>query len=117
MLYKTLVAFSLISISSSSFAVPVTLPSKEVLQDRLNALGMDDFIRKTTLIEDLSDQEKEPRGVVLAVDLSLYDYVEDLPQIVAMTTMINRNLIIKAILKDNPDALEELKSHPELKLR
>lgn len=88
----------------------IRLADKKTLTDRLNGLGFEHFVEKTTLVKDLADQEKYPLGVVIAVDLALGDYGRKLNNdMVADIMYLRKNQLIKALLKDHPEAIASLK--------
>lgn len=96
----------------------ITMPEKRVLQERLDSIGLRYFAKKTNIISQLADQKKAALGVAVTVDLSLYDYFEyikkSMPEQMVRIQMVqmdmHKSLIFEALLKDEPAALEELKS-------
>lgn len=93
----------------SCFATPITMPSAEVLKQRLNDAGFTHFIEKTSIVKDLAGQQKEVLGVATSVDLALYDYSENLknPMMARMMEM-RKPQLLQALLQDHPAALKEL---------
>ena len=85
----------------------LVLPNANVLTHRLHDLGLDHFMEKTDIVKQLAGQEKAPMGVVMAVELAIYDYRKcvKMPIINNMMQMTKPN-IIKAILEDHPIELE-----------
>ncbi len=90
----------------------VSLPSKEVLRERLGCLGIWYFMEKTNIVERLANKELYPSGVALAVMQAMSDYAkleED------STVFMQRHHIIKVILQEYPDAIKELEAKGYLK--
>ncbi len=85
----------------------LTMPSKEILHERLCRAGFDHFDEKTKLSSYLGSQEKVPLGVVVALDLALYDYAQYIPEVAGLMQM-RRDELIGTLLKDTPEALKEL---------
>lgn len=92
--------------------VLVKLPSAKVLGERLQGLRMAHFMEKTGLHEDLGDQERYAVGVAIAVEMaySEYDNYFKKSGVQSMMGVINlvKDSLIKAILKDSPEAIAEL---------
>ena len=96
--------------TSSSDKGLITLPKASVLKERLEKGGFQHFLEKTKIDEKLADKKLKPLGVLLAVELSLYDYVQDLNNPMMSTMMqMRKPQLIEIILKDSPKALEKLK--------
>jgi hypothetical protein len=93
----------------------ISLPTKQVLIQRLNALHLNHFVEKTNIIEDLAEQKLSPEGVVQSINFAIVDYLESLtgmPIFVSQRYQINRNRpkILEAVLQEHPAALEQLKT-------
>ena len=88
----------------------ITMPSAEVLKERFSTLGLNYFDEKTGIIEQLANEKKHPMGVVMALELCLYDYNEYMAQqpMIGRMMQINKPIILQALLKDHPEALEQL---------
>ena len=89
-----------------------TLPSANVLRERLNENGFGYFMEKTKIVEQLAGQQQYALGVAVTVECALYDFNEYLKN-PTMAAMMNRSKskLVETILKDNPKAIEELKGH------
>lgn len=122
-LKSILLASTLLSVSSKGFAAAhskdVTMPSANILQDRLSECGLEHFMEKTKIVSQLAGQTKAPLGVAMTVALSYADYHEDLsrrmPKPMARMMMVqmemSKPMLFEALLKDEPEALDELKRH------
>jgi len=94
----------------------ITLPSAEILQQRLEARGLCLFLKTTKLVAQLGGAVKGPLEVVVAVNRALSDCNEQLQlPMVAMALRERRPEIISCILQDHPDALDFLKKQEFLK--
>ena len=94
----------------------IKLPSAEILQERLNDMGLEYFREKTELHQQLGNKTLHPMGVAVAVELAL----ADMSKIVKMPMMdellqMCKSEIIETILKDDPEAIAELKKTGILK--
>ena len=88
----------------------IRLRDQKTLTDRLHKLGFEHFVEKTTLVKDLANQEKHPCGVVMAVELALYDYNEYLNNPIMENLMhMRKPELVKALLQDHPEAMVSLK--------
>jgi len=106
---KMFLVISLLVLPMISQAMIVKLPDSKVLKKRFQEGGFDHFIEKTKIIKQLANQEKAPLGVVMAVELALYDYNQDLGNPMMATLMqMRKPQIIKLILKDFEEAIKEL---------
>ena len=108
---KKLILLILLNMGISQ-AVLVKLPNAEILSERLSSKGFGHFAEKTQIVNQLANQELEVLGVMVAVDLALSDYHENLnnPTMAASMEM-NKPVLLNLILKDSPKALEELRKH------
>lgn len=111
-----LIAIGALLVSAcASFAADttITMPSADVLTQRLKAIGMEHFMEKTNIITQLADQQKAPLGVAGAILEACADYEKYLTQGRAgqASRMFNlsKHLLFVAVLEDAPEALEELK--------
>jgi hypothetical protein len=96
-------------LNAACFATPVLMPTAEVLNKRLDEIGMRHFAQKTTIVEDLADQNKDALGVAVAVESALDDYSEKVKNPMLTNTVgMQKSLIIKTLLQDYPEALKEL---------
>ena len=88
----------------------VKLPSAQILNKRLKDMeSLQHYLEKTRIDKELGDQELHPMGVVLSVELSLYNYAQSLKNPLMETLMQMRKPdIVKAILQDSPQAISEL---------
>ena len=103
-----LIALMALGTVSISYAGRVRLPGKNILTQRLKNKGFGHFIEKTEIVRDLADQEKEVLGVVLSVQLSLYDYAQSLKQSMGAKMMEKRkSQLIETILEGNSEAIKE----------
>jgi hypothetical protein len=88
----------------------VTLPSADILVQRLKEAGFSDFIERTNKIEKLGGQLKSPWKVFLTVDIALYKAYEknssDYEK--AMEMQMKKLDITHLILQDFPEAIERL---------
>lgn len=113
---KFIVFFAIFNIFSC-FAVNVKMPDAEILNKRLNNIGMQYFAEKTKAVSNLADKELTAIGVATIVETSLYDYhkylADSMPanylQIYAIQMQMNKPMLIKALLQDSPEAINELK--------
>ena len=93
---------------SANHAIKVTLPAQDVLSQRLREASFEHFVEKTDILSYLAGQEKETLGVIMAVELALYDYGQNLknPMIENMMQM-KKPQLIEILLKDSPEAAKE----------
>ena len=118
---ELVLAFALLNLISISHAMQpaassqqaksvITLPSAQVLSQRLRQIGLDHYLEKSRIDQQLGGQKKYPMGVALAVELSLHDYVKGTPMPMLSTMMqMRKPEIIETILQDHPEAIAELK--------
>lgn len=94
---------------SKDTSLVIILPDSKILADRLG-YHFEHFLEKTNLHIKLGGTQKAPLGVVAAIDLAIHDYGEIMkdPMITKLMQM-NKPGIIKAILRDSPEALKQLK--------
>jgi hypothetical protein len=106
------------AMDSGSSENAITLPSQEVLRKRLADEGFDYFMEKTKIDATLADKKLVPLGVGMAVELAMYDFAKYIKKdntnqqavraiLVAMS--MSKGRLIKCLLKDYPQALNELK--------
>jgi len=86
----------------------VKLPPSHVLTERLCAIGLNHFIENTELIERVAEQNLTPSSIGTIVENCLDDYREHIPRMSAMMCLYKPR-IIKTILQDYPQAIEQLK--------
>ena len=91
-----------------SYAGRVKLPGRDVLTKRLSDGIFRHFVQKTDLIDQLADEEMDVEGLIIEVELSLYDYSERFKASGAkrLLQMIKPKLI-EAILEGNSEAIQE----------
>lgn len=105
--------FALAVSSSYCMDVLVNMPSKDVLEKRLQEKGFGRFMEDTGIIQKLANRELAAGGVVNAVVLALCDYDEILKkdqscpiaQKISATMRMCEPQLLEALLKDAPDAL------------
>jgi len=90
----------------------ITLPTKEVIAKRLRENGYTYFDEKMKLAENFGDQEKYVTGFVMHLELAILDFCEKNEKI-CRTAQMSRDGMLRTILQDNPEAINELE---ELKL-
>ena len=114
---KLFTLFLLLSSVSTEFAGPVTMPSSQVLATRLyDTLSSQYFNEKTKLTDKLGGQQIEAFDVVIQVDRAIYDFSKYLKDpLIGLIMLQQRPEIIKTLLQDYPEAIEELKSNGLLK--
>ena len=89
----------------------IKLPDAAVLKTRLCNAGLDHFVEKTKIDTDLANKELYPMGVAVAVETHLYDYNEYLKQpMMAAMMQMRKPEIIEILLKDHPNAIQQLKT-------
>lgn len=102
--------------SESMEMMTVPLPDAETISKRLRANGHAYFDEKSNIAQELGGEEKYPLGVVLAVDMALYDMRSTLDRTTWVGMMMLKTMIIETILIDYPEAMEELMAMEELEL-
>jgi hypothetical protein len=116
---KKLMLIAVLGLCSTLSAIQdkvIILPSAEILEQRLQAIGLHHFLEKTKLHRVLGNQEKYPLGVAVETELALYDYNEYMQdQIIAVQMQMHKPLILEALLQDHPEAIENLKLYGILK--
>lgn len=92
-------------------AIPVTLPSTEILNKRLKKMGLQSFLDQTKIDEELGTQRTDSSMVVWFVKHSLEYYAQQYQSSMMTAIMhIQEQAIIKAILKDSPAAISDLEN-------
>ena len=93
-----------------SVAGPITMPSEKELEKRLVGIGQLHFNEKTKIARDLGGRVMEPQGVFLAVQFAYYDYLLEFEGNIPaqISIKMNKPLVLKELLKDSPQALQEL---------
>ncbi|TET06688.1 hypothetical protein E3J79_01130 [Candidatus Dependentiae bacterium] len=92
----------------------IKLPSAQVLMQRLQKDKFSNFLNVTELDQELGGKNITSLSVLLAVDLALDEYIKSL-QLTTRLSMLEtvfqkfRWEIIELILRDHPDAVEDLK--------
>jgi hypothetical protein len=97
---------------------PIILPSRKELTNRLEAIGLEDFNKKTKIDLILGGQTKYPHDVADIVNRAFKHYLsedryegletinqKDLDQYM----QASKKMAIEVILQDHPKALEELR--------
>jgi len=121
---KLITLVNIFAISSLGFAAEksnniIIMPSAEILQNRLDKLGLKDFAEKTNIVGQLAGQRKAPLIVAIAVEIAYINYAENLRNstpkqafqaTIIETSMATKPSVFEALLKDHPNALEELKN-------
>jgi len=95
------------------------MPSEETLLKRLQEKEFGVFAEKTDIAKKLGNQEKFSLGVANQIELSLVDYEKELEQsmpkqLAAMVfahTYKHKKQLLKLLLQEHPEALEELKGY------
>jgi hypothetical protein len=90
----------------------IKMPNAKVLHERLDAIGVGHFAERTQIIKRLAGEELAALGVATAVEQAMDDYrrISPNPRAFRQTEMLQPD-ILKALLKDSPEALNELKGH------
>ena len=91
----------------------ITLPPAATIKQRLHEMGLNHFLEKTKFDQKLGGEKRAPEGVVIAFDLSMYDYAENLKgqpmaRSILGTLHLVRPKVIKAILQEHPQAFKQL---------
>ena len=88
------------------------MPKESILNDRLQEQGFDHFMEKTGIVQRIAGRDLYPGGVVMAVELALADYDENLkkgmPAAMArqmsVIMQMRKSQLLDAILGDIPGA-------------
>ncbi len=89
--------------------VKVKLPDANVLQQELRSEGLEHLCKNTKIISWLADKEKHPVAVAMDVESALSSYTKNAKDPITDEQMgILKSDILRVILKDYPEALEEL---------
>lgn len=86
----------------------ITLPSAAEINARLSNLGLQDFVEKTKLDESLAGQQLYSTGIALMVRFAIDDYTSINNSAISRALWHLMPKIIKAILSDHPEQVEEL---------
>ncbi|HRN78023.1 MAG TPA: hypothetical protein PLU71_02195 [Candidatus Dependentiae bacterium] len=113
---KLLTLLISVPVLSAAMDQTITMPKAEVLRDRLSSIGCDHLMEKTTIVQQLAGKEIRGLGVGVVVETILYDYNEyckegmpaHMAKITAVQMLMHKPLIIRELLKDHPDIVEEL---------
>lgn len=102
----------LLCITQASIGMTVTFPSAQILKERLRLADLKHFDDDTELSSQLGDQCLNTNGIAMTVMLAMDDYAINMNN-KGMTALMKRRKpdIFKAVLKDSPQALEELKKN------
>ena len=114
------IVLGLLAISSCVVAmdVKVKMPSRSVLLERLGSIHMAHFAESTKLVNELAGQQRYPFSVVVALNLSIYDYHEFLTEegrseefLKATRALMNehRSEILGVLSQDFPKVLSQLR--------
>lgn len=87
----------------------ITLPSKDVLKNRLHENGFDYFDEKMKLADTLANKKTTTLGVSLALNFAVYDFCKEYPEDVCVTAHMSQDDILKVLLQDYPEVIDELK--------
>ena len=95
---------------------PVEMPAEGVLRERLGELGLGTFMENSNIVALFAEKRLIPIGVSMVLDLAcanFRNYLKEEGQEFASITMDEvvdkKHTIFEALLKDHPEALEELK--------
>jgi len=116
---KRLICLSLLLSNSFAFSMekPIRMPDKTTLELLLQEKGLHHFIEKTNVIQDLADQEKYALGIAISIDGACAQYrgllnknISDERRKMTNNMIVDavRSMLYKTILKDYPEALQEL---------
>lgn len=86
----------------------ITLPSVETLLTRLMKVNQDSHCVENfyPLLLKNAGQEREPEGIVLLLQLAIYDYTEGMPAIVTAQVNMDMDRYIDALVPDESAANE-----------
>ncbi|SRR5260221_4091950 len=87
----------------------IQLPSKAILQKRLNENGFDYFEEKMELSDKFANAQLYPLGVRIRLECVLYDFCKENPGPVCTMAHMTKDNILKVLLQDNPQAIDEIK--------
>lgn len=118
---KKILIFFLASIQLIHSADPLTTVvalSSETIKSALEKAGLEHFDEKTKLSSKITG--KNPLGVVMAFNLAIYDYAENLkdhPNLKGTVVMASSMMPIffEELFKDRPDVIQELQKKNFLK--
>jgi len=89
--------------------IEIEMPTIEILQERLENLGLTNFAEKTKIINKLAGKKFEALSIAIEVELAIYNYNKYMQQPKhAILMQIRKPSLLKALLKDVPQALHEL---------
>jgi len=113
---KRIFLFLALISSQLNFNTIVRLPDAKVLCERFRAERLDEFVRKTKIIDKLAGQQKDVQDILFVVESELDSNFENIrnPMLIEMMDM-RKNKIFQILLKDFPEALKEL-SELQIKL-
>ena len=115
---KLLLSALLLILTNNSDAIDanIVLPSQQELDSRLRSLDLGHFLEKTAIDATLGGKQKHPMGVFMTVETALLAYNKVEPdQLIVDQVQMMKPVIIEAILKDHPQAIEFLKQKNLLK--
>ncbi len=77
------------------------MSSAKILFEQLNAEGFEHFVEKTKIHKKLGDRELYPEGIMMAIELSLYDYSQYVQnRTVDVVMSMRKRTLITTILKE-----------------
>ena len=89
----------------------VTLPKASILTERLAKIGLAHFVEKTTIVQDLAGRTISVLSVLMFFEIAKVEYLDAMKNPMLNITMrLLQPLILKAILKDSPKALEAIEN-------
>ena len=94
---------------TTAFAIPVIMPSEEVLNRRFEAIIEGHFNQKTRIAAILAGQLVESDNVVVIVDEAVERYTKYMGEPSTANIMQKKKpLLLKVLLKDFPEILKDL---------
>lgn len=93
----------------NAFAVKVTFPAKNLLEQRLKENGFDDFLRVTKIADALDNKEIEAAfvGLTARQALAIYSSHRKRPQEIALLLKRRESDLINILLDGNESAIAE----------
>jgi len=89
-------------------AEPVLLPSEPILRTCLETAGFDHLANKSTIIQQLANQQRYPTEIFMIIDSQVNEYAKKLNKMSAIAVLKLIPYLTKVILHPHPDAINFL---------
>jgi len=119
-----LLMFGAMAQASDDSSPDVIMPTEEVLKGCLKDIKLDplkdshlgSFLGKTNLASELAGKKLPAKDVLEAVETAVFGYCEEMKHPgISLVMTLSQPRIVKAVLRDHPDAITQLRADGLLK--